>query len=520
MNRPRHRLPLAARIAGSTIVVVVLVIGFMLSYFPRQQNVVALEALKVKTLVVSKIVSSELTSALDFDDATVIRDALQSLREDSDFVYASMFGGNGASIASVYSDTKEGRGAQELSSSPQRVAPVAEPQIAEHEHSLDIHYPVVTPSGRRGTLVARFSLARLEQEASEAMRATLSVALGVLVFGVLAALLMSRSIGTRVKRVVGLAERVARGEIAREGIADEVYDEIGDIARSFNRMNENLTALADRVGEVAAGDLSNVASVEGELAEAFNRMVVNQRELVKQISSTATMLSAAAGEFFANAKQQARGATNQSTAVEEVRRTLDTLLHSAREIGATAENVLTSAERSQENSQNVTEKIAALSNQTRSIAEILEVIKDIANKSDLLALNAGLEGTKAGEAGKGFSLVASQMQRLAENVMGAVRNIKELTTTITESTQATVLATEESTKLASDTTFSARQIGLTIRQQQSGTEQAVKAMVDVGEVAAQTASGSRDIVASATDLMKLSEQLQTLVGRFRVARSQ
>jgi methyl-accepting chemotaxis protein len=231
------------------------------------------------------------------------------------------------------------------------------------------------------------------------------------------------------------------------------------------------------------------------------------------------MLNAAAGEFFANAKQQARGATNQSSAVEQVRRTLETLLKSAREIGSTAEDVLESAERSQKNSQNVAEKIAALSHQTRSIAEILEVIKDIANKSDLLALNAGLEGTKAGEAGKGFSLVASQMQRLAENVMGAVRNIKELTTTITESTQATVLATEESTKLATDTTRSARQIGLTIQQQQSGTEQAVVAMVDVGEVASQTASGSKEIVSSATDLMKLSEQLQALVGRFRVGQA-
>jgi methyl-accepting chemotaxis protein len=103
--------------------------------------------------------------------------------------------------------------------------------------------------------------------------------------------------------------------------------------------------------------------------------------------------------------------------------------------------------------------------------------------------------------------------------MGAVRNIKELTTTITESTQATVLATEESNKLATDTTRSARQIGLTIQQQQSGTEQAVVAMVDVGEVASQTASGSKEIVSSATDLMKLSEHLQALVGRFRVGQA-
>src|SRR4029077_20627123 len=124
----------------------------------------------------------------------------------------------------------------------------------------------------------------------------------------------------------------------------------------------------------------------------------------------------------------------------------------------------------QENSQVVAERIAALSGHTRRISEILEVIKDIANKSDLLALNAALEGTKAGEAGRGFSLVAAQMQRLAENVMGSVQDIKKLVADIRDASQAAVLATEEGTKLADATTEMARQIRLITQQQQTGTE--------------------------------------------------
>jgi methyl-accepting chemotaxis protein len=193
---------------------------------------------------------------------------------------------------------------------------------------------------------------------------------------------------------------------------------------------------------------------------------------------------------------------------------MDSLLESARQISDTAQSVLRNAEQTQQNSRLMGERIAVLSSHTQRIAEILQVIKEIANKSDLLALNAALEGTKAGEAGRGFSLVANQMQRLAENVMDSVRNIKDLTNTITEATRATVLATEETTKLSSDTTRSARQIALIVNQQQAGTEQVTRAMEDVAHVARQTAAGGKEIVASTRDLTQLSERLRAIVDQF------
>jgi methyl-accepting chemotaxis protein len=267
---------------------------------------------------------------------------------------------------------------------------------------------------------------------------------------------------------------------------------------------------------VADGDLGQTTTLEGDLAQAFNRMIVSQRQLVKQIRDTALQVTTGAAEFLASARSAEHGATEQSSAVEETRRTMDTLLTSSREIAKTAQSVLANAERSQENSQVVATRIAALSKHAQRIAEILEVIKDIANKSDLLALNAALEGTKAGEVGRGFSLVATQMQRLAENVMGSVTDIKELTATITEATHASVMATEESTKLATDTTRSAQQIVQIIGQQQTGTEQVSRAMDDVAHVATQAVNGSRQVVHSTEELSRLSDELQRLVSRFNL----
>lgn len=282
--------------------------------------------------------------------------------------------------------------------------------------------------------------------------------------------------------------------------------------------NERTMVLITALG-VGALFIALGLAVAWRARKYLRETLASRNELVQQTSETAVQLNAAAGDFLAGARQQERGASEQSSAVEETRRTMTSLLESGRLIAQTAQSVLHNAERTQENSQVVADRIAALSAHSRRITEISEVIKEIANKSDLLALNAALEGTKAGEAGRGFSLVATQMQKLAENVMGSVRDIKELAATITQATQASVLATEESTKLAADTTLSARQIAQVIAQQQNGTEQVTLAMNEVAKIAGDTTEASAQSVRSSQNLIRLSETLQSLVARIAAASS-
>jgi hypothetical protein len=283
--------------------------------------------------------------------------------------------------------------------------------------------------------------------------------------------------------------------------------------RAITAENTTIRVAAFMVGLMFLGIGLAVAFV---VKRYLARMISGQRQLVGQIAQTAVQLNAAAGDFLSSASEQERGSSEQSSAVEETRRTMASLLESSKLIAETAEGVLLNAERTQANSKVVAERIAALSAHSQRITEISEVIKEIANKSDLLALNAALEGTKAGEAGRGFSLVATQMQRLAENVMGSVRNIKEITGTITQATEASVFATEESTKLAADTTASARQIAQVMRHQQQGTEQVTLAMDEVTKIALQSAEASRHTVGTSRDLIRLSETLQSLVGQFSI----
>ena len=245
----------------------------------------------------------------------------------------------------------------------------------------------------------------------------------------------------------------------------------------------------------------------GALAREVNATAKRLDTLVHGLRSTAAQLNTAAAEMSATSNQHQRGASEQSSAVEETQRTMQSMLASMDQINASIDSVLENAEQTQDKNQLIAESIVTLSTQADGITEVLATIKDIANKAELLALNAALEGTKAGEVGRGFSLVATQMQRLAENVQRAVADIKHLTETIRRASTDSVLATEEGTKLAADTTRSAREIRLVMQQHQTATRQVTAAMDDVASVAQQTAASSREILTSSQDLAQLSEHL-------------
>ncbi|HEU4727851.1 MAG TPA: methyl-accepting chemotaxis protein, partial [Kofleriaceae bacterium] len=139
------------------------------------------------------------------------------------------------------------------------------------------------------------------------------------------------------------------------------------------------------------------------------------------------------------------------------------------------------------------------------------------DRSDLLALNASLEGTRAGDAGRGFTLVAAEMRKLAERVMASVGDIKQLVADVRGSIATTIMVTEESAKLADGTTESARQISLVTQQQSSGTEQAAHSMRDVASMLTQSLSATQQMRALAGNLKGQAEQLTSIVARFRIS---
>lgn len=282
-----------------------------------------------------------------------------------------------------------------------------------------------------------------------------------------------------------------------------------------SRIHE-IEVVSRHAASISEGDLSVRIEEEGFWAQAFRSMIERLKTIIRAISQTTLQINAASEQILTACQHQQKGATEQSSAVEEIRQTMEALVKSSQEIAKTSKSVTQNADNTLKNNERIEERIHMLSEHTKRIGEILEIIQDIANKSDLLALNASLEGTRAGEAGRGFALVAAQMQRLAENVMASVKDIKALTVDIFRATNASVLVTEEGTKMAGYTAKSAQQINLISQQQQGATEQVWRAIEDILLISRQTAAGSEQTLAITKGLTTLSEQLQALVEQFKL----
>jgi hypothetical protein len=240
--------------------------------------------------------------------------------------------------------------------------------------------------------------------------------------------------------------------------------------------------------------------------------------VVQQLAGASMQLASAAAQIYASAQQQEAAGAHQAAGVEEVNRTVVSLLESASHIAGSAHGVLANAERTRETTLSMHKQLAALNGHTDRIAELLEVIREIATRSDLLALNASMEAARAGDAGRAFGVVAGEMRRLAERATDTVQSVKSLLADVRTSGGATRLAADESRALAEGTTESARAITSVTEQQRAATEQVLESTRHIGAVLSESVAAAADARASAGLLKGEADRLAEVVGESRLDR--
>ncbi|MBI4820377.1 MAG: hypothetical protein HY791_29190 [Deltaproteobacteria bacterium] len=268
-----------------------------------------------------------------------------------------------------------------------------------------------------------------------------------------------------------------------------------------------MSALVIGVGFTAIGFLWII-----RLARQLSTVTEGMKANDSLIAQTAQELHASAAEIHAVAKRTEEHAADEAAAVDETRRTMRALLESANDIAESARAVAEIAQETSGATSVTAERIATLNAQAIRIGDVSEAIQSIADKSELLALNAALEGARAGEDGRGFVLVAAEMRRLTESVMNAAHEIKQLSAEIRELSQSAVLATEQSEKLSTKNSETARRITLITSQQRSATEQVTQSMDEIQEYTQQALSGAKQAKSTAADLARTSEGLTRTLG--------
>lgn len=250
---------------------------------------------------------------------------------------------------------------------------------------------------------------------------------------------------------------------------------------------------------------------------AHRTRLAHNAALFEQVPRAIAELEAAARALAVISSSQREGAMRQASAVDETRASLASLVDASGHIVSAAQETLETSTTTLSTAHHLAAGLRNLAEQTTGINAISRSIRDFARKSDLLALNAALEGTKAGEGGRGFSLVAGQMQKLAEGITQEVERIETLNVEIEQARAGFGGATEETTALARTTNEAALRINLIAGQQRSSVGQVATALDDIAQIGAHVVTTTDEVVSSSEALRALSEHLVTLVTEFRAA---
>jgi methyl-accepting chemotaxis protein len=367
-----------------------------------------------------------------------------------------------------------------------------------------------------GTVAVALNSERIGERRSASQKAMAIQACIIVAIGLLLALLFSNRMAQSMQRITQAARQIARGDVSGSLDMEVSGDELGEMATAFQAMNTRLRQLQESAVRVASGDLTGTIEGDGELFAGFRNMVENLRQLAGRIGDSSSSVATAAAGMFSSVRQTEASATQQNASLEEIRRTVEALAGSAEQVSEDAATVREMAKQSLVSTQRTAEQTRLMGAHSDRIVEILSLIQDIADKSDLLALNAALEGTKAGDVGRGFSLVAAEMRRLSEHVMDSVRDIRKLVADMHQASHSSVLATEEGIKLARETAAAAAKISDAVTRQREGTSQVKTAIIDIVSSVNESLNSNGDSTRSAESLLQLSHELKVAAKNFRV----
>ncbi|MDE3739655.1 methyl-accepting chemotaxis protein [Pseudomonas resinovorans] len=360
---------------------------------------------------------------------------------------------------------------------------------------------------------------RAQQDASSLL--ILLAAALALVIGLAATALISLLIVRPLRRVISLARQIAEGDLSAR-IEVQRRDEIGQLMEAMQGMSGNLR---DMVGRLQGGvaQISSSAQALSSVTEQTRVGVNGQKEETDQVATAMSQMAATVQEVARNAEAAAsstEAADNRvSTGSQVVRQTLERVTQLARAMEET------------------TSSIQRLSQDTQSIGTVLDVIKSVAEQTNLLALNAAIEAARAGEQGRGFAVVADEVRALARRTQQSTAEIERLIATLRDGVRSSVEHMQQSESLVGLTVQDAnlteealagiadavtlihqmnQQIAAAAEQQSAVAEEINRSVTSIRDIADQSAMAMDETATSSVQLARLGQELQGMAGHFRL----
>jgi methyl-accepting chemotaxis protein len=346
----------------------------------------------------------------------------------------------------------------------------------------------------------------------------LALTLGLGVF----LLMLNRSFITPARQLVQDLDRMAAGDFTRP-VRRSTNDEFGQVAGSAQKLQQQLGQMIGRLTEVVH-QVAAAASQLAAVSERTNGGVREQQGAVEQVATAMNEMNATVQEVARNAAEAAEAARS---ADHETRQGNTVVLATV----STIEELAAEIERS-------SQVMARLKSDSEAVGTVLEVIRGIAEQTNLLALNAAIEAARAGEQGRGFAVVADEVRSLALRTQASTEEINGIIERVAQGTEETTAAMNHSRSRAQQSVEQAQQAGRALssiagavstindmnsqiataaEEQSAVTEEMNRSIVSINDLAERSAGGAGETTAASEQLARLAENLKQLTQGFRVA---
>lgn len=408
---------------------------------------------------------------------------------------------------------------------------------------------------------AKVETQKSEETTTNAMNVFILIGIAILLFGIIVTFFLNRIIANPLKEITNIAEQIAGGDLNVSVALSQRGDEVGALSRSFGKMVQSLKAIAEVAQQIAIGNLAVSVKSQSEkdiLGNAFTKMIENLRRITKEILDAVNILASSASEILAATTQMASGAnetassiSETTTTVEEVKQTAQVSTQKAKYVSESSqrassisqtgkksvEETINMMNKIREQMESVAGSIVRLSEQSQAISEIITTVNDLADQSNLLAVNAAIEASKAGEHGKGFTVVAQEVRMLAEQSKQATVQVRKILSDVQKAMSSAVMATEQGTKAVeagvkqtseagesifvlseniSEAAQAATHIAASSQQQSVGMDQVAIAMESIKLASMQNVASTQQAETAARNLHVLGTKLKELIEHYKM----